>query len=193
MANNLARRAFDPTQGTALDEDGRLESAARARAVRDARVDMVVELMAKGCWHGARSIRQFSAEWGIGMGPVGDIAREARGIIRRCIEGSVDELRAELVTNFDNLRTTALSLTRFERVGSADWEERAAPALQTALGALQERGKVLGLYPSQKVEIVTTEAWQALSAEEKRERLERAKARIAILEAELSAVPKEPV
>lgn len=183
-------RAPGPPETTSLALSERPDRA-RARALRDARVDHIVGLMANGWWLSARSTRELSKRWGVGMNTVHDYAREASGIIRRSVAGVADDIRSVVLAKVERAGELALQIEKHERVGPDEYERVRAPNVSAALQAYDIQLRALGLYPAQKLEIVTQEAWESLSVVEKRERLERAKARIAILEAQLPPVPVE--
>ena len=154
------------------------EDPARARAVRDGRVDEIVTLMCHGRWEGLLTTSELAAQWSVSRQIVSEYAREASSIIRHLSEGAKEDIKAEILAGIERLRIIA------DRHGRVD-----VRGVKVALDAYDMRMRALGLYPAQRLEIVTQEAWESLSVAEKRERLERAKARIAILEAQLPPIP----
>ena len=130
-----SRRALVPAQ----------TDPARARALRDERVDHIVSLMANGWWEGARSSIKLAAEWGVTKHAVGEYAREASGIVRRLIEGDPGDIKAEILAGLEHIRVLALAAVKIEKVGRDDYEERRAPDLGSALRAYELRAKMLGI------------------------------------------------
>jgi hypothetical protein len=155
----------------------------QAKRQSDERIDHVTHMMAMGEWSGARSTRELAETWGVSMHCVSEYARVASAIIRRVTKGDPEDVRAEVIAGIERLRLIATEHSR-----------RDVRGVTAALSAYDLRAKLLGLFPAQKIELVTPDAWNALSLEEKRERLTKAKVRIAQLEAELVAAEcKQPV
>lgn len=140
---------------------------AQARDLRDQRVDRVVHLMAMGWWAGARSTRTLAEEWNISMHAVSEYAREASGIIRRLVEGDPGDVKAEILAGIAHLRELALAQTKFERTGPDTYEERRTPNVGAALQAYELRARLLGLFPTEKIQVtVDAPDLSALSEDE---------------------------
>jgi len=125
----------------------------RAREERDARVDHIVELMARGEWEGTRTTLALAGEWEVSRGAVSDYAREASGIIRRLIEGDPEDIKAEILAGIERVRLIALELTKTERVGKDEYASVRTPNVAAALQAYELKAKLLGLFPKGELDL----------------------------------------
>ena len=145
-----------------------LSDPARAREIREQRVDHIVGLMSRGQWRAAASHRELSREWDISIGAVQDYAREASGIIRHLVSDDADNVRAQIIACVEQIRYDALNATK-STIGGDEYN---APDLNAALKAVELHAKLLGLI-TQKVDAKVSDT-NPLSARDYLARIEAA-------------------
>lgn len=148
---------------------------ARARALRDTRVDYVVGLMTSGKWQAARSHRSLARKWEVSIGAVQDYAREASGIVRYAVAGDLDGIRSQILAGIENVRVVAMKLQKYVRTGDKEFEPMAAPNVDAALRSYELQAKLLGLMVEKRQEVTPVD----MAPEEKRAELARLKLEIA--------------
>ena len=118
---------------------------ARARDERATRVDRIVAMMADGSWRGMKSWRALSVEYGVGMDAVRDYAREASGILRHAMQGSLEDLRERILLGVEAVTNAALDRKRAVPVRDGGVELVADPDCKAALAGYELQAKMLGL------------------------------------------------
>lgn len=98
------------------------------KALREARIDEILKLMASGQWSTKLKIARAQL-WACSVDCVNDYASTASSIIRRAVGEKKEEIRAEIVAGIEQIHADALALGE----------------LKIALDALLGKAKVLGL------------------------------------------------
>lgn len=128
---------------------------ARARTLRDERIDHIMTLMCDGEW-GASAARRLAKEWGLAQNSVSDYASVASSIIRHVVQGDADTIRTSILAGIEAVRKIALEKQRSYVVKRGDEQEVVEvpdPDCKAALASYDLQAKVLGLVIT-KVETV---------------------------------------
>jgi hypothetical protein len=159
---------------------------ARAKQLRDTRVDHVADLMLSGAWRGTKTHRELAAKWEISVGAVADYAREASGVIRRAVSGSGgEEIRSQILAGVEHVRRVAMRLKKPFKMGRDDYQLLPAPDVKAALMSYDLSAKLLGVTAQMMPD------WANLSEDEKWAKIDEAQARIEAFKTTLRPRSKE--
>lgn len=113
------------------DVHARAKERLRAKATREARVDVIVRRMSEGRWYAGRSHRSLAAAWGVTLSAVEDYAREAGAVLRYLVAQNPDDARAILVAGVEAVKRSAVAGPR--------------PDHKAAIAALSLQAQLLGV------------------------------------------------
>lgn len=131
-------------------------------AIREQRIDVIVDRMSRGEWYGSRSHRELAVEWSCGVASVQDYASTASAIVRRCIRPEdAEALRLQLFASLQE----ALRLAQTRQGYTMAGEAYANPDVKGMVSACGEMAKLLSLTTA-KVEVTAT-PYAQLSHDEK--------------------------
>lgn len=126
---------------------------AKARALRDSRIDHIVGMMTGGRWRGSASHRDLSQQWGVSIGCVGEYAVEASSLIRRSVSGDLEALRTQILAGVEHVRRVAMRLQKYVKTGSETYEPHPTPDVKAALASYELQAKMLGLLVERRQEV----------------------------------------
>lgn len=157
---------------------------ARARdcvSVAD-RIGWILDRMVAGQWNSGREVRDLSTEWGLSVVRVQQYVTEASRAFARMLGGKEEALRAELAAT---ARTILEAASVGGKFNNCNGELSESPDLKTALQAVELQAKLFGLLNRSPGASARPPDWEALTPEEKRERLAEARAKLEELENDL--------
>lgn len=142
---------------------------ARARQLRDERVDEIIRLMSRGEWQGERSHAALAEQWELSPHTVTDYAREASSIIRRIVDGDKREVLAEILAGVRYTRQLALGKVRVAVSKGGDVHEYADPDVRSAIAADELTLKALGLLTVKVQDVSPLEGLSPAELEQRRQ------------------------
>jgi hypothetical protein len=149
---------------------------AHARTEVDAIVQHIARLMTSGRWRTGHSHTLLAKKYELSTSTIATYATQASRLIRMSL-GNGDEIRTRLVVMLEDIHRRALK----KQAATGEGELYDAPDLKSAVSAITEQAKLLGLVESTKTELSVNVNVQSYAALDDNAMLEKVEAQIARL------------